>query len=101
MSYEDIPVVKNDLQNRFEIYTEGHYSIIKFEMINDNLINLYHTEVHPSLSGKGIGNMLVLKTLKYCKEHHLKVVPTCPFVAAFIKRHPEWNSIVENPFNIN
>ena len=101
MLYEDIPVIKNDLKNQFEIYTEGHYSIIKFEMINDTLVNLYHTEVHPSLAGKGIGNMLVLKTLKYCNVHNYKIVPTCPFVAKYIERHPEWKSIVENPLNIN
>ncbi len=94
MDLDQVALVKNNSKSRFEMLIDKHYAFIMYEMLDEHSINLYHTEVDSALEGKGVGRLLVLKTLEYCKLHHLKVLPSCPFIAKFILRHPEWQEIV-------
>ena len=50
---------------------------------------LVHTEVVSSAEGKGIGSQLVAGALDDIRSRGLRVVPVCPFVAAYVRRHPE------------
>ena len=61
---------------------------------------LTHTEVPKALEGKGVGKSIVEKSLNYIKDHDYKLAPLCPFVAAYVKRHPEWQSILARGYNI-
>ena len=61
---------------------------------NDDTIIFTHTEVPPHLEGKGIGNQLARAALDYARSEELKVVPRCPFISAFIRRHPEYQDLV-------
>ena len=63
-------------------------------------IYLTHTEVPRELEGKGIGSQLFEKTLQDIERQGLRLVPLCPFVAAYIKKHPEWRRIVMKGINI-
>jgi len=96
MELEKIALVMNAAKRRFEMLVENHYAFILYEMTDAHTINLYHTEVDSALEGKGVGKILVLKTLQYCKLHQLTVIPSCPFVAKFILKNPEWQEIVKN-----
>ena len=60
----------------------------------DDRIYLVHTEVPTTLEGKGIGSALVRLTLEDIELKKLQLVPLCPFVAAYIERHPEWEKLV-------
>jgi predicted GNAT family acetyltransferase len=59
-----------------------------------NKIYLIHTEVPAELEGQGIAAQLVKKALADIQEQELTLVPLCPFVASYLKRHPEWNRLV-------
>ncbi len=96
MKYSETILKKNDEESRFEMEVEGHTAFVMFEFPEEKLINLYHTEVPPALEGKGVAFALIEKTLQYCRDHQWRVLPTCPFVSAFVKRHPEWQSITIN-----
>lgn len=96
MKYSEINLKKNDEESRFELEVEGQTAFVMFEFPEDKLINLYHTEVPPALEGKGVASALIEKTLQYCRDHKWQVIPSCLFVLAFIKRHPEWQSITSN-----
>lgn len=50
---------------------------------------LTHTEVPKSLAGGGIGSALVKGALDHARSIGVNVIPRCPFVAAYIRRHPE------------
>jgi predicted GNAT family acetyltransferase len=51
--------------------------------------------VPEGLRGKGVGEQLVKKGLAYAKENNMKIVPTCRFVDAFVKRHAsEYDSLL-------
>ncbi|WP_232622975.1 GNAT family N-acetyltransferase [Pareuzebyella sediminis] len=76
-------------KNRFELNVDGQVAFIDFIRAKENKIFLTHTEVPKSLEGKGVGSTIVSKVLGYIRENNLKLVPLCPFVAAYIKRHPE------------
>ncbi len=55
---------------------------------------LVHTEVEPSDEGGGLGSHLVKSALEDIRTRGLQVVPLCPFVAAYIRRHPEYDDLV-------
>ena len=94
---ENIELVKNETDKQFEMVVDGHKAFIQFNELSDR-IALVHTEVPEELGGKGVGTALVEKTLNFIKESGKALMPYCPFVFAYIKRHPEWKSIVSEKF---
>jgi uncharacterized protein len=59
-------------------------------------IYFVHTEVPPEMEGQGIGGKLAKAGLDYARQHQLKVVARCPFVASYLKRHPEYEDLLES-----
>jgi predicted GNAT family acetyltransferase len=55
---------------------------------------LVHTDVHPRHEGEGLGSRLVGGALDDIRGSGLHVVPLCPFVASYIRRHPEYEDLV-------
>lgn len=85
----------NAEKHRFEIdLGDGSFGIAEYTL-REGKIMLTHTEVPPAHEGKGIGTLLVRTALASAREHGLKVVPICPFVAAYIKKHPEEQDLLD------
>lgn len=57
-------------------------------------IVLVHTDVAPSAEGQGVGTRLVEGALEDIRSRGLRVVPVCPFVRAYLRRHPEQRDLV-------
>lgn len=95
--FENIPLVKNEETHRFEITFEDHKAFIDYKE-RPHTITLIHTEVEPQLEGKGAATAVIEKTLVYIEENSYKLIPLCPLVFAYIKRHPEWKRIVDENF---
>lgn len=94
--FENIPLVKTE--KRFEIEFNGHYAFIDYHETSHQ-ISLIHTEAEPELAGTGAAAAVVEKTLHYIEESGKKLLPFCPYVFAFIKKHSEWKRIVDEKFN--
>jgi uncharacterized protein len=62
--------------------------------IEPGVIVLVHTDVAPSAEGQGIGSRLVAGALDDIRSRGLHVVPVCPFVTAYLRRHPEQRDLV-------
>ena len=93
-------LILNEEKKRFELEVEGKTAFIEFILNNENILFLTHTEVPIGLEGKGVGSEIVSKTLNYIQEKEYTLAPLCPFVATYIKRHPEWKTILAKGFNV-
>ncbi|GAB3786067.1 GNAT family N-acetyltransferase [Spirosoma horti] len=97
----ETPIKNNTHRHRFELETDGKLSIVEYQQVDDETLALTHTEVDPSLEGHGIGSKLVEGVLQYIEQHDQKIVPLCPFVSVFLKRHPDWNRLVSTAYSVN
>ncbi len=95
--FENIELIKNETDNRFELNYQGHVAFIDYKE-TANQIALVHTEAPEALAGTGAAAALVEKSLIYIEASGKKLLPFCPYVFAFIKRHPEWKRIVDTSF---
>ena len=57
-------------------------------------IAFLHTEVEPEFEGEGIGGALVSAVLDDVRERGLELLPFCPFVNSYLRRHPEYVDLV-------
>lgn len=95
----DLNVTDNPDKKRYEVSVEGSTAFVEYIKAKDK-IYLTHTEVPTALEGKGIGSSLVLKVLEDIERQDLTLVPLCPFVAMYLKKHPEWKKLVMKGINI-
>lgn len=86
-------VIDNADQNRFELQVDGQTALLQY-MRRGGALYLTHTEVPPEMEGRGIGSRIVKHVLEHARRQGLKVAPWCPFVHAYIERHPEYRDLV-------
>jgi predicted GNAT family acetyltransferase len=80
---------------RFVLEMNGGTALIQYRKLDEHgTLDLHHTYTPPALRGSGVASRITEHVLRYAREHGLKVVPSCPFVAVFIKRHPEYRDLV-------
>ncbi|MDB5434690.1 MAG: acetyltransferase [Phenylobacterium sp.] len=94
---EPLDVVMNDRTHRFEVTLGGETAFAEYVLHNGAMV-LPHTVVPDAFAGKGVGSALAEAALGYAREHGLKVKPSCPFMAGYIKRRPEWQDLVHKDF---
>lgn len=80
--------------NRFEAALDGKLAVLEYMQVGNTLI-FTHTEVPEALEGQGIGGKLAKTGLEYVRDNNMTAAPLCPFVKAYIKRHPEYEDLVK------
>lgn len=75
-------------RSRFVVALPDGDAELLYAMFGDDVINLEHTEVPASGKGQGVGDALVRAALAYAKERGFRVMATCPYVQAWLRRHP-------------
>jgi predicted GNAT family acetyltransferase len=93
VSDEAYRVSHNPAAGLFEIRTEAGTAQLSYAHAGEDL-ELIHTEVPPALEGKGYGSALARAALDYARRERIRVIPSCPFVADYIARHPEDAALV-------
>ena len=93
---EDIEVVNNTTARRFEAAVGDHLALIDY-IPDETVIIFTHTGVPEPIEHHGIANKMAHTALEYARDNHLKVVPQCPFIAGYIGKHPEYQSLVWDP----
>jgi uncharacterized protein len=90
-------VDNNEQSQRFEIHKGEELAYLEYRYYKND-VALMHTFVPQQLEGKGVASTLAHYALEWAKEHQKGVIVYCPFVAAYLKRHAEYNSIINKNY---
>jgi uncharacterized protein len=82
-------ITNNTIMHRFEVEVDAETAFLEYSL-ESNVITFTHTRVPSSIGGRGIGTALVKAGLDYAAQNGLRVVPECPFVAAFLEKNPQY-----------
>lgn len=93
----EIKIVNNEDLKRFEYHENGEIAVLTYRFYKKD-IAFTHTIVPPSISGKGIGSALAAYAFDYAEKIDKKVMIYCPFVGAYLKKHPELNSQIDKQY---
>ena len=83
----------NSARNRFEMDAGDGIAFVNYRL-TPGMIVLSHTEVPEQLEGQGLGSKIVRGVLDIVRARGLKLVPACGFVAAFIRKNPEFRPLL-------
>jgi len=83
----------NKDRHRFELAVDGHTAFSQYKLA-PGTITFLHTEVPKELEGQGIGSRLAQGALELARANGLKVVAKCPFIAAYLRKHPEFHDLL-------
>jgi predicted GNAT family acetyltransferase len=90
----DIEFVDATDLHRFELRSGDELlGFIRYHL-RDGVITMIHTEVDPAHGGHGYAARLAQGALDDARERGLAVMPSCPYVASYIEKHPEYADLV-------
>ena len=87
-------VTDNTDESRFEVRVDGELAGISEYKLHGDPITFTHTEVDDAYEGQGLGSVLSRHVLDAARDAGLAVFPACPFIARYIKRHPQYQDLV-------
>ena len=90
----DVTVVNNTEASRYEAYVGVELAGFSEYRIRPDAVVFIHTEVDDAFEGKGVGSQLARGALDDVREQGQKVVPLCPFIAAYIRRHEDYHDLI-------
>jgi predicted GNAT family acetyltransferase len=80
-------VIDHPDTQRFELDVDGETAFLEYQR-SDGALALIHTEVPERLRGRGLGERLIVAALDAGRAQGLRIVAVCPFVRAYLRRHP-------------
>ena len=86
----------NPSSQHIETEADSEKAFIEYRM-KDDAIALMHTFVPPALEGRGIAAALTNWALEYVKHEASPLIVYCPYIAAYMKKHPEYDTLLQNP----
>jgi len=86
----DVAVVHRPDERRYELLLAGKtVGELVYRDRGGGVLAFLHTEVDPTVQRRGLGSTLVAAALDDARDRGFRVVPICPFVDAYVRRHPE------------
>jgi len=90
----EITVVHQPEQSRYELHVDGRLAgFVRYRPHADH-VEFLHTEVDPEFEGQGLGSRLAAGALDDVRASGGRATATCPFIAAYVKRHPEYEDVI-------
>lgn len=86
-------VIHNEHDKRYEVELDDQLAFLAYREV-DGLLDLYSTQVPPPFRGKGIAGAIVKRALDDADAAEKKIIPTCGYVAVYIKRNPKYNHLI-------
>jgi predicted GNAT family acetyltransferase len=95
MNTNELAVRDNPDRHRFEIdLRDGTFAIAEYTLPQGKIM-FTHTEVPPAHEGEGIASSMIRFALDEARRRGLKVIPICPFVAAYMQKHAEVQDLLD------
>jgi uncharacterized protein len=94
MGEMDVRVADNPEELRYELWLGATRAGFIDYRSEPGTILLVHTEVDPAFQGQELGARLVAGALDDLRARGLKLVPLCPFVRAYLRRHREYADLI-------
>ena len=89
-----VAVRDNADERRYELPIDSkHAAFVEYRLM-DGVIIFTHAETPPQFEGRGFGSLLAKGALDAARDRGLKVIPHCSFIAAYIRRHPEYSDLL-------
>ncbi|KAA1425233.1 N-acetyltransferase [Mumia zhuanghuii] len=90
-----VDVHDNTEDQRYDLMVDGDLGgTIVYRDPRPGVRQLVHTEVRPELGGRGLAGVVAKAALDDIRAKGWQVVPTCPYVASYIEKHPEYADLV-------
>jgi predicted GNAT family acetyltransferase len=87
-------IIDNHARSRYELTIDGVTAHVDYAR-KPGVITFIHTIVPEQLGGRGVGTRLAQHVLDEARKNGENVIPQCPFIAAYIKRHQEYQDLVQ------
>ena len=81
-------------RSRYEILVDGELAGLADYRCDGAVIDLPHTEIAEAFGGQGLASKLIAAVLDDARDRGLAVLPHCPFVRAYIAKHPDYLGLV-------
>lgn len=91
-------VTNNTRQHQFEVLVEDQQAELVYRL-RGNTFFLLHTYVPEEINGRGIASLLAKTALEFARDQGHKIGVLCPFVAAYVERHPEWYALYDEEYH--
>jgi uncharacterized protein len=87
-------VTDNPAESRYELHLGGELAgFVKYHLRGQQ-ITLIHTEIDPRFQGAGLATHLARFSLDDARKRDLAVLPSCPYIRSWIRKHPEYADLV-------
>ena len=94
---DTITIDRNDATRRYELTLGDELAgIAEFRTTPDGIV-FTHTVVRPEFGGRGLGTQLAKFALDDAVARGERIVPRCPFIAAYVREHPAYEASVDWP----
>jgi predicted GNAT family acetyltransferase len=90
----DATITDAETAQRYEARLQDDLAGFLDYVVKHDRMALIHTEVLPAYQGRGIGESLARFAFEDARRRGLRVIVTCPYVRAYVERHPETHDIV-------
>lgn len=94
MSAAAIAIRHEPEAQRFVADTGTELAYLAYRQAGDRVLDFDHTYVPPQLRGGGLASQLTAHALGYARATGYRVIPSCPFVSAYIARHKEYGDVL-------
>ena len=84
----ELDIRHHEHRQRFETVVQGQCCVLDYRL-DDGVMAITHTEVAPSLQGRGIAAALMRAALEHATANRLKVRPVCSYARSYLRRHPD------------
>lgn len=93
----DLMIKHDETHQQFSLTKDNKESVLKYNKVGPNTLDYYSTFVPGALRGQGIAGLMTDYALRYAKDNHYLIIPSCPYVKSYIDKHPEYLVLLKNP----